>query len=157
MAPKKNRKQPQDTTLEEPAEHQVAPPESIGEEEPRLREDRDEPESEEEQRSSVLFTQEQLEVLLKMGRPDFGELVAAFKTGATKGERFQPAKPGNFDCHNPSFGLATKARGCKKPGSQKEGSLGAKAKALEECGPRGSPGVITYSRESKEGRGSVRE
>jgi hypothetical protein len=59
--------------LEEPAEDQVAPPESIGEEEPRLREDRDEPESEEEQRSSVLFTQEQLEVLLKMGRPDFGE------------------------------------------------------------------------------------
>ncbi len=73
---------------------------------------------------------------------------------------------------NPSFGLATKARGCKvagvkkkearesrrkKPGSQKEGSPGAKAKALEGCGPRGSPGVITYSRESKEVRGSVRE
>ncbi len=69
----------------------------MGEEEPRLQEDRDEPESEEEQRSSVLFTQEQLEVLLKMGRPDFGELVAALKTGAAKGERFQPAKPGNFD------------------------------------------------------------
>ncbi len=62
------------------------------------REDRDEPESEEgEQRSLVLFTPEQLEVLLKMGRPDFGELVAALKTGAAKGERFQPAKPGNFD------------------------------------------------------------
>jgi hypothetical protein len=97
MAPKKNRKQPQDTTLEEPVEDQVTPPESIGEEEPRLREDRDEPESEEEQRSSVLFTQEQLEVLLKMGRPDFGELVAALKTGAAKGEKFQPAKPENFD------------------------------------------------------------
>ncbi len=40
------------------------------------REDQGEPESEEEQRSSVLFTQEQLEVLLKMGRLDFGELVA---------------------------------------------------------------------------------
>jgi hypothetical protein len=38
-----------------------------------------------------------LEVLLKMGRPDFGELVAALKTGAAKGERFQSAKPGNFD------------------------------------------------------------
>jgi hypothetical protein len=97
MAPKKNRKQPQDTMLEEPAEDQVAPPESIGEEEPRLREDRDEPESEDEQRSLVLFIQEQLEVLLKMGRPDFGELVAALKTGAAKGERFQPAKPGNSD------------------------------------------------------------
>jgi hypothetical protein len=65
------------------------------------REDRDEPESEEEQRSSVLFTSEQLEVLLKMGRFDFGELVAALKTRAAKGERFQPAKPGNFDgAHN---------------------------------------------------------
>ncbi len=91
MAPKKNRKQPQDSVMEEPVDDQVAPPESIGE-------DRDEPESvEEEQRSSVLFTPEQLEVLLKMGRPDFGELVAALKTGAAKGERFQPAKPRNFD------------------------------------------------------------
>jgi hypothetical protein len=45
----------------------------------------------------------------------------------------------------------------KKPGSQKEGSPGTKANALEGCGPRGSPGVITYSRESKEVRGSVRE
>jgi hypothetical protein len=75
-------------------------------------------------------------------------------------------------CRNPSFGLTTKARGCKvagvkrkeareskgkKPRSQKEGSPGAKAKALEGCGPRGSSGVITYSRESKEVRGSVRE
>jgi hypothetical protein len=83
--------------LEELAEDQVAPPESIGEEEPRLLEDQDEPENEEEQRSLVLFTQEQLEVLLEMGRPDFGELVAALKTGVPKGERFQPAKPGNFD------------------------------------------------------------
>ncbi len=32
-----------------------------------------------------------------MGRPDFGELVAALKTGVAKGERFQSAKPGNFD------------------------------------------------------------
>jgi hypothetical protein len=61
------------------------------------REDQGEPESEEEQRSSVLFTQEQLEVLFKMGRPDFRELVVALKTGAAKGERFQLAKPGNFD------------------------------------------------------------
>jgi hypothetical protein len=97
MAPKKTRKQPQDSMLEEPVEDRIAPSESIGEEEAMPLEDRNEPESEEEQRSSVLFTQEQLEVLLKMGRPDFGELVAALKTGATKGERFQPAKPGNFD------------------------------------------------------------
>jgi hypothetical protein len=84
--------------MEEPVDDQVATPESIGEEEPMPREDQDEPQSvEEEQRSSVLFTPEQLEVLLKMGRPDFGELVAALKTGASKGERFQLAKPGNFD------------------------------------------------------------
>jgi hypothetical protein len=38
-----------------------------------------------------------LEILLKMNRPDFGELVAALKTGTSKGERFQSAKPGNFD------------------------------------------------------------
>jgi hypothetical protein len=58
------------------------------------REDRDEPESQEEQRSSVLFTQEQLEVLLKKGRPDFGELVAALKTGAAKGEGFNRPSSG---------------------------------------------------------------
>jgi hypothetical protein len=52
----------------------------------------------------------------------------------------------------PRQGVARKAE------SQKEGSPGAKANALEGCGPRGgSPGVITYSRESKEVRGSVRE
>ncbi len=44
-----------------------------------------------------------------------------------------------------------------KVASQKEGSPGAKAKALEGCKPRRSPGVITYSRESKEVQGSVRE
>jgi hypothetical protein len=43
--------------LEELAEDQVGPLESIGEEEPRLREDQNEPESEEEPKSSVLFTQ----------------------------------------------------------------------------------------------------
>ncbi len=58
MAPKKNHKQPQDSMLEEPVEERVAPLESIGEEEPRLREDQEEPESEGEQRSSVLLTQE---------------------------------------------------------------------------------------------------
>ncbi len=103
MVQKKNRKQPQDSMLEEPVDDRVASPESIEEEEPMPREDQDEPASEEEQRSLLLFTQEQLEVLLKMGRPDFGELVAALKTGAAKGERFQPAKLGNFhgarDCN----------------------------------------------------------
>jgi hypothetical protein len=42
--------------LEEPNEDRVVPPESIGEEEPITREDQDEFKSEEEQRSSVLFT-----------------------------------------------------------------------------------------------------
>jgi hypothetical protein len=83
--------------LEEPAEEQLIPPESIGEEEPRTQEDQDEPESEEEQRSSILFTQEQLEALFKMNRPDFSELVAALKGGTSKDARLQPAKPGNFD------------------------------------------------------------
>jgi len=58
MAPKKNRKQTQNTMLEEPNEDHVVSLESIGEEEQRTREDQDEPESEEEQRSLVLFTQE---------------------------------------------------------------------------------------------------
>jgi hypothetical protein len=68
--------------LEEPTEDRIVPPESIGEEE---------------QRSLVLFTPKQLEVLLKMNRPNFSELVAALKTRTSKGERFQPAQPGNFD------------------------------------------------------------
>jgi hypothetical protein len=97
MAPKKNRKQAPETMLEEPIEEQVAPSKSISEEAPRAREDQDEPESKEEQWSSVLFTLEQFEVLLKINRPDFGELVVALKTGTSKGERFQLAKPGNFD------------------------------------------------------------
>jgi hypothetical protein len=97
MAPKKNRKQVQETMLEKPAEEQIVPPESIREEEPRTREDQDEPESEEEQQSLVLFTQEQLEALLKMNRFDFSELVAALTGGASKDARLQPAKLGNFD------------------------------------------------------------
>jgi hypothetical protein len=206
MAPKKNRKQAQETMLEEPIEEQVVPSESIGEEEPRVPEDQDEPESEKEQWSSVLFTSEQLEVLLKMNRPDFSELVAAFKGGASKDARFQPAKPGNFDgardrkvvdawlakmedylhvakvgqhltmelaqsylkgyaatwwrmvrqeegkkhgyC-NPSFGLATKAKGLqgcgprgRKPGSQCKGIARVRTKRK----PRNH---ITYSRECK--------
>jgi hypothetical protein len=83
--------------LEEPIEDRVVPPESIGEEEPRVLEDQDEPENEEEQRSSVLFSSEQLEVLLKMNRPDFSELVVALKGKASKDVTFQSAKPGNFD------------------------------------------------------------
>jgi hypothetical protein len=38
-----------------------------------------------------------LKVLLKMNKPDFRELVATLKGGASKDARFQPAKPENFD------------------------------------------------------------
>jgi hypothetical protein len=38
-----------------------------------------------------------LEVLLKMNRPEFSELVVALKRGSSKNAGFQPAKPGNFD------------------------------------------------------------
>jgi hypothetical protein len=48
MAPKKNRKQAQETMLEEPNEDRVVLPESIGEEEPKTQGDQDEPESEKE-------------------------------------------------------------------------------------------------------------
>jgi hypothetical protein len=48
------------------------------------------------------------------------------------------------ECCNPSLGLATKARGCKVTG-QEEGSSGVKAKALQGCGPRGSPGVTSHT------------
>ncbi len=88
MAPKKNCKQTQNSMLEEFVEDRPVPSESIGEEEPRTREDQDELESEKDQQSSVQFTQEQLEVLLKMNRPDFSELVAALKGGASKDARF---------------------------------------------------------------------
>jgi len=94
MAPKKNHKQTQETMLEKPNEDRMVPPESIREEELKTQKDQNEPESEEEQRNSVLFTHEQLEVLLKMNRPDFSELVAALKGGASKDAKFQPANPG---------------------------------------------------------------
>jgi hypothetical protein len=38
-----------------------------------------------------------LEVLLKMNRPDFTELVAALKGGSLKGVGFTHDKHGNFD------------------------------------------------------------
>ncbi len=54
-------------------------------------------ENEEEQPNKVLFTPEQLEVLLKMNRPDFMELVTALKGGSSKSVGFKLAKPRNFD------------------------------------------------------------
>jgi hypothetical protein len=83
--------------LEEPTQDREVSPESIREEEPKAQKDHDDPESEEEQPNTVLFTPKQLEVLVKMNRPDFSELVVAFKGGSSKNVGFQPAKLGNFD------------------------------------------------------------
>ncbi len=102
MAPKKPRKLVQETMVEEATQDPEVPLEVIKEEEQKNSEDQeaqeeqDDHESEEEQTRTVMFTPEQLEVLLKMNRPDFSELVAALKRGSSKSAGFQPAKPGNF-------------------------------------------------------------
>jgi hypothetical protein len=54
-------------------------------------------ENEEEQPNAMLFTPEQLEVLLKMNRPDYNELVTALKGGSSKSVAFKPVRPGNFE------------------------------------------------------------
>jgi len=103
MAPKKTRKLVQETVVEETTQDLEVPPEAMREEEQNHSEDEEdrdgleEHENEKEQPNGVLFTPEQLEVLLKMNRPDFNELVAAFKGGSSKGVGFKPARPGNFD------------------------------------------------------------
>jgi transposase InsO family protein len=55
-------------------------------------------------------------------------------------------------CPNPSLGLATKARGLQ--GCEPKKSPGVKAKALQGCGPRRSRGVISHTPENVR---SVRE
>jgi hypothetical protein len=87
MAPKKNRKQAQDSLLEEPVEDRVAPSESIREEEPRTREDQDKPESEEECRNPTLAKcggeaqhLEKLEVGSLSGLPNVQSSIARPKT-----------------------------------------------------------------------------
>jgi hypothetical protein len=103
MAPKKARKPVQETVVDEPTQDLDFPLEAIREEEQKGsedegdRDDLNDHESEEEQPSAVLFTPEQLEVLLKMNRPNFNELVVALKGGSSKGVEFKPAKPGTFD------------------------------------------------------------
>jgi hypothetical protein len=66
-------------------------------EEQEDQENLDDHESEEELPTTILFILEQLEVLLKMNKFDFSELVMALKGGASKGVGFQLVKPGNFD------------------------------------------------------------
>jgi hypothetical protein len=103
MAPKKTRKLVQETVVEETTQDLDVPPEPMREEEQDHSEDEGdraslkEHENEEEQPNGVLFTPEQLEVLLKMNRPDFSELVAALKGGSSKNVGFKPVRPGNFD------------------------------------------------------------
>jgi hypothetical protein len=103
MAPKKTRKLLQETMVEEPTQDLNVPSEAIREEEQddfeeqEDQENLDDHESEEEQPTIVLFTPKQLEVLLKMNRFDFTELIAALKGGSSKGVGFQPVKLGNFD------------------------------------------------------------
>jgi hypothetical protein len=97
MAPKKMRKPTQETMVEEPTPEQEILIKFIWEEDLEAQEDHGDPKNEEEQPNIVLFTLEQLEVLFKMNRPDFIELVAALKGGSSKNAGFQPAKPRNFD------------------------------------------------------------
>ncbi len=103
MAPKKSRKPVQETMVEEPTQDREVPSQVIREEEQvdfeeqENQENHDDHENEKEQPTIVLFTLEQLEVLLKMNRFDFSELVAALKGWSSKGVGFQPAKLGNFD------------------------------------------------------------
>jgi hypothetical protein len=97
MAPKKTHKLVQETVVEEPTQNLDVPTEAIREEEQKDSEDEGDHESEEEQPNAVLFTPKQLEVQLKMNRPDFNELVTALKGGSSKGVEFKLAKPENFD------------------------------------------------------------
>jgi hypothetical protein len=93
----------QETMVEEPTQDLDVPLEAIREEEQEdlvdhgAHDNHDDHENEEEQSTTVLFIPEQLEVLLKMNRLDFTELVAALKGGSSKGVGFKPTKPGTFD------------------------------------------------------------
>ncbi len=49
-------------------------------------------------------------------------------------------------CRNSSFGLATKAKGLQGCGPR--GSPGVKAKRLQGCGPRGSSGITSHTPEN---------
>jgi hypothetical protein len=75
MAPKKTHKLVQETMVEKPTQYWEVPPKSIGEEKLKAQEDHNDSKNEEEQPNTILFTSEQLEVLFKMNRPDFSELV----------------------------------------------------------------------------------
>jgi hypothetical protein len=80
MAPKKSHKPLQGTMVEKPTQDPEVPLEFVGKEhedseDREVQMEQDDHGNEEEQISTVLFTQEQLEVLFKMNKPDFSELV----------------------------------------------------------------------------------
>ncbi len=103
MAPKKSRKVVQETMVEEPTQDPDVLTQAMNGEEQKDSEgeqdhdSHEDHESEEEQPNAVLFTLEQLEVLLKMNRPDYNELVTTLKGGSSKGVGFKPARLGNFE------------------------------------------------------------
>ncbi len=83
--------------VEKPTQDLDVPSEAIREEEQENQENLDDHENEEEQPTIIIFTPEQLEILFKMNRPGFTELVTVLKGRSSKGVGFQLAKPGNFD------------------------------------------------------------
>jgi tRNA G26 N,N-dimethylase Trm1 len=103
MAPKKTCKLVQETMVEEPTQDLDVPSKAIKEEEQEDYEEQKDCENhndhknEQEQPTTIFFTLKQLEVLLKMNRPNLTELVMALKGGSLKGVRFKLSKPGNFD------------------------------------------------------------
>ncbi len=103
MAPKWTCKPIQETMVEESIKDLEVPFEAMKEgeqedfEEQEDDDDHDDHENEEEQPTIVFFTLKQLEVLLKMNRPNFTKLVATFKRWSSKGVGFKHAKPRNFD------------------------------------------------------------
>jgi hypothetical protein len=94
MAPMKTRKPVQKTMVEEPTQDLDVPSKAIREEEQNdfeeqeNQENLDDHENEEEQSTIIIFTSEQLEILLKMNRPGFTELVTVLKGGSSKGVGF---------------------------------------------------------------------
>jgi hypothetical protein len=103
MAPKKTHKPVQETLVEEPTQDLNVPSKAIREEEQEESENGEDYDihgdhaNEEEQPTTILFIPEQLEVLFKMNRLDFTELVAALKGGSSKNIGFKLPKPRNFD------------------------------------------------------------
>jgi len=83
--------------MEKPTQDLNVPPKTIREEEQEDHDNCDDPKNEEEQPTIILFIPKQLEVSLKMNRPDFTRLVGAPKKGSSKSLGFKFSKLGNFN------------------------------------------------------------